>query len=107
MYEQKMIPSEEKQGRLRLVASPRGSDGNGVIKLYQDAEIFASELKAGATVEHQLNKGRYAWLQVVRGEVTLNGKGLKAGDGAALAEEPRLQISGIASQSEVLLFDLA
>jgi redox-sensitive bicupin YhaK (pirin superfamily) len=106
-YEQKAIPSEEKQGRLRLVASPHGGEKNGAVKLYQDAEIFSSELAAGETVERQLEKGRYAWLQVLRGGITLNGRELKAGDGAAVAEEPRIEIAGKAEQSEVLLFDLA
>jgi redox-sensitive bicupin YhaK (pirin superfamily) len=107
MYEQKAIPSKEKQGSLRLVASPQGGENNGAIKLYQDAEIYASELAAGETVERQLEKGRYAWLQVIRGAATLNGEQLKAGDGAAIAGEPRIEIAGKADKSEILLFDLA
>lgn len=104
-YEQKAIPSEEKQGKLRLVASPRG-EKNGAVKLYQDAEIFLSELTPGETLERQLEKGRYAWVQAIRGAVTLNGEQLKAGDGAAIAGEPRIEIAGKAGKSEILLFDL-
>ncbi len=107
MYEQKMIPSDEKQGKLRLIASPRGGNGNGAIKLYQDAEIFTTELGPGETVERELDQGRYAWLQVVRGAVTVNGQELKTSDGAALAEEESIKITGLAGRSEVLLFDLA
>jgi quercetin 2,3-dioxygenase len=106
-YEQKAISSGEKQGKLRLVASPQGGEKNGAVKLYQDAEIFLSELAAGETLERQLEKGRYAWVQVVRGAVTLNGEQLQAGDGAAIAGEPRIEIAGKAGPSEVLLFDLA
>jgi redox-sensitive bicupin YhaK (pirin superfamily) len=107
MYEQKAIPSKEKQGGLRLMASPQGGEKNGAVKLYQDAEIYASELAAGETVERQLENGRYAWLQVIRGAVTLNGEQLIAGDGAAIAGEPRIEIAGKTDKSEVLLFDLA
>ncbi|HKF23121.1 MAG TPA: pirin family protein [Candidatus Angelobacter sp.] len=107
MYEQKAISSEEKQGRLRLVASPQGGEENGAVKLYQDAEIYASELTAGETVERPLEKGRYAWLQVIRGAITLNGEQLKAGDGAAIAGEPRIEIAGKGDKNEILLFDLA
>lgn len=107
MYEQKAIPSEEKKGKLRLVASPQGGNGNGAVKLYQDAELLATELTQGQSVEHQLAEGRYAWVQVARGSVTVNGQELQAGDGAAVAKEHLLQISGVADQSEVLLFDLA
>lgn len=107
MYEQKMIPAEEKQGRLRLVASPHNGNGHGSVNLYQDVEILASQLRTGETVERRLEEGRYAWVQVVRGEVRLSGKDLKAGDGAAIAAEPLVRITGQAGGSEVLLFDLA
>jgi quercetin 2,3-dioxygenase len=107
MYEQRAIPSAEKKGKLRLVASPTGGNGNGAVKLYQDAEIYATELAPGQPVEHGLGKGRYAWVQVVRGGVAVNGHELQAGDGAAIAQEPRLQITGNSSGSEALLFDLA
>jgi len=106
-YEQKTISGEDKRGKLRLVASPGGGNGGGAVKLHQDAEIFASALNPGETVEHPLENGRYAWLQVVRGTVTVNGKELKAGDGAAITAEPLLKITGQATGSEVLLFDLA
>jgi len=59
------------------------------------------------SVSHELRDGRYAWIQVARGAVNVNGQELKAGDGAAVAEEAKLQITGTADQSEVLLFDLA
>jgi quercetin 2,3-dioxygenase len=107
MYDQKAIPTEEKQGKLRLLASPQGGNGNGAVRLYQDAEIFATELAAGESVERVLPKGRYAWVQVARGAVTVNGQDLKAGDGAALAEETGVRITGKTDGSEVLLFDLA
>jgi redox-sensitive bicupin YhaK (pirin superfamily) len=58
-------------------------------------------------VQHELRDGRYAWIQVARGSVNVNGQELKAGDGAAVSEETKLEISGAAESSEVLLFDLA
>jgi redox-sensitive bicupin YhaK (pirin superfamily) len=58
-------------------------------------------------VEHELRDGRYAWVQVARGAVNVNGHDLKAGDGAAVSKEKKLEISGNADGSEVLLFDLA
>ena len=107
MYEQKAIPAEEKQGKLRLVASPAGGNGSSAVKIYQDAELYATELAHGQTVEHKLGAGRYAWLQVARGAVNVNGQELKAGDGASVAEESQLTVAGRAEKSEVLLFDLA
>jgi len=107
MYEQKAIPAVEKQGKLRLVASPHGGNGSNAVKLSQNAEVFATELAAGQSVEHRLAAGRYAWVQVARGTVSLNGNDLSAGDGAAVAQEEKLQITGASGKSEVLLFDMA
>jgi len=110
MYEQKMIPGEEKQGRLRLVASPGGGNGNGTpassLKLYQDAKLYLTQLDPGQNVEHALGPGRYAWVQATRGNLMVSGLELKQGDGAALAGEPRVQISGLSRASEALVFDL-
>jgi quercetin 2,3-dioxygenase len=98
---------EEKQGKLRLVASPSGGNGSNAVKLYQDAELYTVALGKSESVTHALNEGRYAWVQVARGAVNVNGQELKAGDGAAVSKEAKLEISGAADGSEVLLFDLA
>ena len=103
-YEQRFFPSAEKQGRLRLVASPDGRDGS--VSLHQDARLYVSHLGAGDTVMHAIPPGRHAWLQVASGTVTLNGQPLVAGDGAAVSDEQSLEI-GADTGSEVLLFDLA
>ena len=103
-YSQQSFPASERQGRLQLVASSDGRDGS--ISIQQDASIFLAVLDDEGTVSHQLKNGRSAWLQVVRGEVDLNGQSLAAGDGAAVSEETSLAIRG-RSPAEVMLFDLA
>ena len=104
-YEQKEFARESKLNRLRLVAAPGGEEGS--VTIHQDARLYGSILEAGKSVRHDLAKGRYAWLQVVRGEVSLNGTALKAGDGAAVERETALEIIGRVPSSEFLLFDLA
>ena len=103
-YEQKNFTDDEKLGRLRLVASPDGSDGS--VTIHQDARIFASLLDDSQQVTHQLEPDRHAWVQVARGRVEVNGKPLNQGDGAAASEERALTIIGL-EPAEVLLFDLA
>ncbi|MGH9966995.1 MAG: pirin family protein [Pyrinomonadaceae bacterium] len=103
-YEQKAFAPEEKQNKLCLIASANGH--NGSVTIHQDASVFATVLDEGAEVIHQLESNRYAWLQVARGAVTLNGANLDQGDGAAIASETRLKITG-REAAEVLLFDLA
>jgi redox-sensitive bicupin YhaK (pirin superfamily) len=103
-YQQKFFPNAEKQGRLRLIVSGDGRGGS--LKIEQDAEMYAAILGSGQTVRHELKPGRGAWLQVAKGSVELNGKTLKQGDGAAIASEPELAITGAAGPAEILLFDL-
>ncbi len=103
-YEQKAFPLAERHDRLRLVASPDGHDGSLTIR--QDARLYLGSLDQDREVTYALAGHRHAWLQVLRGRVTLNGVALSAGDGAAVSEESALAVR--ANQpSEVLLFDLA
>jgi quercetin 2,3-dioxygenase len=103
-YEQRSFPENEKRGKLRLIASNDGAAGS--VKINQDAKLFVTLLAAGEEVVHSLGAKRYAWLQVAKGEVELNGKKLNQGDGAAVSEEGKLSIKGT-KDAEVLLFDLA
>ena len=102
-YEQKRFDAAERENRLRLVASRDAADGS--LLIHQDARIFLSNLDEGRKVKHILQPGRHAWLQVLRGSVTLNGQSLGTSDGAAVSEERELEI--MADQSaEIMLFDL-
>ena len=103
-YEQRLFPREEKENRLRLLASEDGRDGS--VTIHQDAELYGTVLAAGAEVRHALRPGRHAWVQVARGDVRVNGRALRAGDGAALSDEGSVEIAA-AAPSEALLFDLA
>jgi quercetin 2,3-dioxygenase len=103
-YEQKAFSSREKRGKLRLIASPDGKDGS--VSVHQDARLYVSLLGPGDQVQHHMAKDRYGWLQVAKGSVDLNGQLLKQGDGAAISEQPNLEIKG-RENSEILLFELA
>jgi hypothetical protein len=107
-YEEKQVPAAEKQDKLRMIAAPASDAArNGAVAIHQDARIFATVLRGGATVDHQLAAGRHAWVQVARGSVELNGQALAEGDGAAVSDETKLTLKGAVEDSEVLLFDLA
>ena len=107
-YQQIAFPPEEKRGRLRLLAAPYGTEGNGVTFIHQDARMFATQVGPDERVEHRLAAGRHAWAQVVRGSISLNGTALNEGDGAAVSDEDLVTIAGQgADGGEVLLFDLA
>ena len=103
-YEQKTFPANERSGKLKLVASRRGREGS--LTIHQNVDLYSSILDRGQHVQHSLAPGRHAWVQVARGSVTLNGKDLHAGDGAAVSQESELDVQA-RDKSEILLFDLA
>ncbi len=103
-YEQKSFPEEERSGKLRLVASSDGRAGS--LTVHQDVRLFSAIVKSGQELQYEIPRDRHAWLQVARGEVTLNEERLTAGDGAAIREEHLLRIRG-EKDAEILLFDLA
>jgi redox-sensitive bicupin YhaK (pirin superfamily) len=102
-YDQKPFADAEKQGKLRLVASPDGADGS--LTIQQDAKVYLATLTIGASLNHDIPNGKYAWLQVLRGQVTVNGQVGEAGDGFAVSDEARLTIAG-REPAEIMLFDL-
>jgi redox-sensitive bicupin YhaK (pirin superfamily) len=102
-YEQKEFPLAAERNRLQLVGSRDGRDGS--VTIHQDVSLYAGKLDQGATVEHRLPPGRRAWLQLARGELTVNGTRLREGDGLAIKDEPRLELQAV-TPAEILLFDL-
>ena len=102
-YEQRFF-GDERRGTLRLVASPDGADES--VQIQQDVAMYASVLDDGQSVTHRLAEGRHAWLQVVKGVVTVDGTELSEGDGASFSEAREITIRA-AGESELLLFDLA
>jgi redox-sensitive bicupin YhaK (pirin superfamily) len=103
-YDQRHFPREQRLGTLCLAVSPDGREGS--LRIAQDAFVFASLLGAGQRVHRALAPGRGAWLQLVRGDVRVEGERLEAGDGASLVGEPGVTVEA-ARPSELLLFDLA
>ncbi len=107
-YQQFAYDPAEKKGRLRLIAGPDKKTSDPAAFIHQDARMYASLLGVGETLEVPLVKDRHAWVHCAEGNITLNGRALKEGDGAALSEEAALQIAGAGpAGGEFLVFDLA
>lgn len=102
-YEQKHFSTNEKLGRLRLIASKDGRGGS--VRIHQDANVYASILEKDAEITMPIKAGRHVWVQAVRGSVSLNDHRLKAGDGAAVSDEDSISLTGL-EVCEILLFDL-
>lgn len=90
---------------LHLIASKTGREGS--IAIRQDADLYLGRIGMGVTLSHILGAGRGAWLQVVKGSVTLTGQALAAGDGASVEVENDTPLEVPANEAAtVLLFDL-
>jgi redox-sensitive bicupin YhaK (pirin superfamily) len=103
-YEQKAFAPSEKRGRLRLVASPDGSDGS--VTIHSDARLYAGLFDGAERTELALDAQRLAYVHVARGAVSVNGRPLLAGDAAKLSGESRLVLDQ-GRKAEVIVFDLS
>lgn len=102
-YQQQHFTTEEKQGRLRLIISPDGS--NGSLAVYQDTRVYAGLFDGDAVQHFELPANRFAYVHVARGTIDINNQRLSAGDAVKLRNVRDMVLSN-GEQAEVLLFDL-
>jgi quercetin 2,3-dioxygenase len=103
-YEQKTFAAAEKQGQLRLVASPDGA--NGSVTIHADARLYAGLFDGTQAARLPLDSTRKCYVHLVRGALVANGQPLSAGDAALISGESQLELAG-GQDAEVLVFDLA
>jgi redox-sensitive bicupin YhaK (pirin superfamily) len=108
-YQQISFDPREKRGRFRILAAPWGNhDSNeSHAAIHQDAFVYAALLGPGEKLERKLAPGRYAWVHVADGNVSINKEALSDGDGAAVSDEQDLSFTGGPDGGEFLFFDLA
>ena len=103
-YEEKRFEPEQKRGRLRLIASPKGDDGS--VLIHQDARVYAGLFDGNEQATLNVSAGRRIYLHVARGQVRANGEALVAGDALLLTDTASVSITdGVGA--EVIAFDLA
>ena len=103
-YEQKTFAVAEKQGALRLVASPDGALGS--VTIHADARLYAGLFDGTQQAQLALDPARKAYVHLVRGELTVNGVALQTGDAALIEGESQLALSQ-GKDAEVLVFELS
>lgn len=77
----------------------------GALKIHQDVNLWLINLIAGEKREYHLADNRFAWVQIVSGQLNINNEVLWPGDGVAISRESTLFLTGIEA-TELLLFDL-
>lgn len=103
-WEQRPFKKEQQLNTLLPIVS----SGNipGTLSIDQDAAIYVSTLQAGKEVTHtSTGTGRFGYLFVISGDVTVNGTPVHNGDQARLADEATIKV--VANQdSEFILIDV-
>ena len=103
-YGQKDFSAKLGDGGAVLLVSPDGAEGS--ISINQDCRIFGARLQAGGVISQSIVDPRHAWVQVISGEVVVNGEAeLSAGDACALTGERSLKVEANEA-AELLIFDL-
>jgi len=103
-YEQRAFDETGSRGKLLCVASRDGREGS--VRIHQDAAVYLTRLGKGERVSPRIARGRGAWVQVVAGQLDLNGTRMVAGDGTAVEGESSVGLFA-SEDCEALLFDLA
>lgn len=102
-YDQKSFAKQLDSEKMVLVVS---SDGrNESVSINQDVDLYIARLKEQLTIEFEVHPQRQAWIQMVFGNITVNGQTIQIGDAMAITDEPKLTMSG-GQGAEFLLFDL-
>lgn len=99
-YEQKRFDS--KSGK-QLVLSPDARDGS--LKVNQDMTLWRWALPANEQSTYDIAEKRVIWVQVVKGNIEVNGQKATTSDGLAIWQEKQLTIKAD-EESEILVFDL-
>jgi hypothetical protein len=102
-YEQIRFSREDKLNQLRLVGSRDGRDRS--VTIHQKVDLYASVLEAGTELTHATDNARKVFVQVISGDLTVNGQSLATGDGAQIRDEVSVSIIA-SSEAEIILFDM-
>lgn len=100
-YQQFTLP----QGLNEWLLIASGKAQENILHIQQDVDIYQANLEKGHSLDYALDKKRYAWLQLIQGEIRLNEQLMQTGDGAAITPE-KIAIHSLSEQAVFLLFDL-
>lgn len=101
-YEEKTFDHEDAQNSLQLLVSD--SDPGEALSINRQVNFYRSFLEKDKEISHQ-NTGKYQWVQLIEGELNVNGNILEEGDAIGLKDENALKIIAN-SKAHFVLFDM-
>jgi redox-sensitive bicupin YhaK (pirin superfamily) len=89
-YAQKSFAQQLNSGELTLVVSRDGRDGS--LTMNQNVDLYAAKWGSSREEDFELPAHRYAWLQLIEGELSLADQALRAGDALAISSSEKMKL---------------
>ena len=102
-YQQIALPEDAGQAGFTPIVTPSG--GEHAVSIHQDAVISLARPAEDETVTVDIGDARSGFLQVIKGEVAMDGETLRGGDGVEFSGSRKLNLMAN-TDSELMLFDL-
>jgi hypothetical protein len=99
------FPKGNRSGAFVTLASGFAEDTEA-LTIRTNARLAAATLQAGHSGEYAIVKGRKVYLVPATGKIMVNGVVASAGDGVAICDEERLEVTA-SEDSEIVLVDVA
>lgn len=102
-YGSKVYEPETRHNKWLHLIAPQGT--TSIINIYQDANIYVSELDPNKTLTFELRKNRQLYVKLMEGDAKINGTDFKEGDAAEVSDED-LNVEAL-SHVHILLVEMA
>lgn len=93
LYGSYRFKENERKNRLLNIVSSKS--GDAPVKIYQDINIFASELEASSTLQYSLQENRQLYFVLIEGSLKLNESELRDGDALEVTQESLIFIHAL------------
>ncbi len=103
-YEQKDYDINKTKNKLLKLVSKK--DGDGIVNINQDAELYKSELETDSSINYDLSDQRGIYIYMIDGNLDVNGTHIQKGDALKIENENSIGIKAI-ENSSFILFDVS
>jgi redox-sensitive bicupin YhaK (pirin superfamily) len=102
-YGSKVFDPETRHNKWLHLIAPQGTPD--IINIYQDANMYVSELDPNKSLTFELGKNRQLYVKLMEGDAKINGIDFKEGDAAEVSDED-LNVEAL-SHVHILLVEMA
>jgi len=103
-YEQKKYNQDDAKNSLLKLVSKK--EGDGIVTINQDADLYLSELEKENTIKHKISEGRGIYLFLIDGLLNVNENEIKPRDAVKVSKENELTITA-KNIARFILFDVS